>query len=191
VNDLPNNRVAITAVAGQDVVCTFVNVAPGITIIKDTQPNSTQAFNFTVAGGGLPASFSLFDDGTNTNNSKALTNLVAGTTYTITEIPPADGSYSLSSITCTGGGTGSTVVATGTATITLAASEVVVCTFVNIFIGVNAAGASAGAAAAAASGLAFTGSDTRFLGVLGLTALAFGGLLLLGSRRRRRTTLGS
>ena len=101
---------------------------PSITIIKDAQPNTSHPFQFTVTGGGQTG-FALVDDGTNT--ARMLTNIVAGQTYTITEIQPTDGSYALSGISCTGGGTGSTVIATGQATVTVAAARSVVCTFVN------------------------------------------------------------
>jgi hypothetical protein len=150
--------------------------------LPEPQPNSSTSFGYTVTGGGLPASFNLVDDGSNTNNSKVLTNLVVGQTYTITEIQPADGTYALASITCTGGGTGSTVIANSTATVTLSDSENVVCIFVNTLIQVSPEQAAASAA------IAFTGSDTRLLGGVALVSIMFGAFLLLVSRRRRRTS---
>ena len=49
-----------------DVVVGFT----GLTIVKDAQPNTGTPFQFTVSGGGQPASFSLVDDGSNTNNTE-------------------------------------------------------------------------------------------------------------------------
>ena len=94
-----------------------------LTIVKDAQPNTTTPFQFTVTGGALPSSFSLVDDGTNQQPSGRSANIVAGQQYMITEIQPADGSYALSAISCTGGGTGSTVVVLGRATLTLAPGD--------------------------------------------------------------------
>ena len=101
-----------------------------LTIVKDAQPNTSTPFQFTVTGGALPSSFSLVDDGTNSNR-QVIGNIAAGQQYVITEFQPADGSYALSAISCTGGGTGSTIVALARATLTLAPGEQVVCTFVN------------------------------------------------------------
>jgi len=167
-----------------DVIVGFT----GLTIVKDAQPNSGTPFQFTVTGGGQPADFALVDDGSNTNNRKVLTNIVAGQPYTITEIQPTDGSYALSGISCTGGGTGSTIIATGQATVTLAAGENVVCTFVNGAITPGGAGTGTRTGTGTGSGpLAFTGSSIGRIFVLGtLLAVAGLALLMLEIRRRRR-----
>ena len=131
---------------------------PGITIVKDAQPNTSHPFGFTLTGGGLNTGFTLVDDGTNTANVMPLYNLSTGQTYTITELQPTDGSYALRAITCTGGGTGTTILARSLAAITLAEGESVVCTFVNGAI--TPGGASVGSGSGS-GGLAFTGSQHR------------------------------
>ena len=152
----------------------------GITIVKDAQPNTVVPFQFTVSGGGLPASFSLVDDGTNANNSRSLTNVVAGQTYTITETQPTDGTYALASVSCTGGGTGSTILARSLATVTLAAGESVVCTFVNGAI-------TPGGVSTGSGPLAFTGSSMGRIFELGSLLMALGlALLAIEVRRKRR-----
>ncbi len=127
------------AVTTSDITCNPANtnnyddVSVGFTslsIVKDAQPNTTTPFQFTVTGGVLPSSFSLVDDGTDSNR-RSLGNIVAGQQYVITELEPADDSYAVSAISCSGGGTGSTVVALARATLTLAPGDQVVCTFVN------------------------------------------------------------
>ena len=166
-----------------DVIVGFT----GLTIVKDAQPNTGTPFQFTVSGGGQPANFSLVDDGTNTNNSKVLTNVVPGQTYTITEIQPTDGTYALSSISCTGGGTGSTVVANGQATVTLSAGAIVVCTFVNGAITPGGETTNTGNGTGTGSGgLAFTGSSVGRIFVLGVLLATLGLALLLFELRRRR-----
>jgi hypothetical protein len=97
-----------------------------IIIVKDTVPNAAQDFAFTTTGTGL-SGFSLDDDADNTlSNTRTFTGLAAGP-YSVTE--GADAGYTLSNLTCTTGGVGSTT--TRTATITLAAGQTVTCTFQN------------------------------------------------------------
>ena len=165
-----------------------------LTIVKDSQPNTLTPFQFTVAGGALPSSFSLVDDGT-TSNRQVIGNIAAGQQYVITEVQPADGSYALGAISCTGGGTGSTVVALAQATLTLAPGEQVVCTFVNGAIapgGVSTttgagSGATTGTGAGTSSGaIAFTGSSIGSIFGLGILLVVLGLALLIEMRRRRR-----
>src|SRR5439155_112956 len=89
----------IVLTAGQAWTCQVINTKKSsIMIVKDAQPNTSTPFQFVVGGGGQPTNFSLVDDGSNTTNSKVLTSITAGQTYTITEIQPTDGSYALSAI---------------------------------------------------------------------------------------------
>ena len=103
---------------------------------KVSQPPSTQAFNFTMAGPGLTGAV-LDDDGINGNplsNSKTFGNVAAGVPLTITE--DAVSGWTLSSIVCTPAGSGTTVnLPTRTLTANLAPGANVTCTFTNSLIG--------------------------------------------------------
>ena len=121
----------------------------------------------------------MVDDGTNTANSKLFLNLIPGQTYTITEVPPTNG-YPLFSISCTGGGTGSTILDLGQVSLTLAPGENVVCTFLNSAIRVRSG--TTGSAP-----LAFTGSSAGHMFELGSILAALGlALVMIDVRRRRR-----
>lgn len=102
-------------------------VATGtITILKDAVPDNAQDFAFTTTGTGLDG-FSLDDDADATlSNQMTFTNLPAGD-YSVTEAS-VEG-WTLSSLTCSTGGTAD--VASATADITLAMGADVTCTFVN------------------------------------------------------------
>lgn len=97
-----------------------------ITIIKDASPDGDQDFEFTMTGTD-PATF-LLDDDTDATlpNQVTFAGLQAGT-YSATEAAVAG--WSLTSITCSAGGTADP--ATRTASITLAAGADVTCTFLN------------------------------------------------------------
>lgn len=106
-----------------------------ITIIKDAQPNSAQAFSFS-ATGQVNQNFSLVDNGVIGPDRKLFTNLTAfgaGNTVTVTE--GASAPFSLVQISCTSNGSGiennSVSLGLRAATIQLEAGENVVCTFVN------------------------------------------------------------
>ncbi|WP_455276343.1 prealbumin-like fold domain-containing protein, partial [[Eubacterium] cellulosolvens] len=67
-------------------------VKPKITIIKNAIPDDPQDFDFTITGGLTPSSFTLDDDGDNTNtymNNKTYD--VDPGTYTVTETPVPGG----------------------------------------------------------------------------------------------------
>lgn len=97
-----------------------------ITIVKDAVPGSAQDFAFTTTGSGL-SSFSLDDDADGTLPSSAtVTGLSAGA-YTVVE--GATTGWTLTSITCSAGGTGDP--STRTASIALTPGAHVTCTFVN------------------------------------------------------------
>ena len=105
-------------------------VLGSITIIKDAAPNNAQDFAFTTTGTGL-SSFSLDDDADAAlTNQKVFSSLAAGS-YTVVET--ATTGWTLTSISCSTGGSGNTT--TRTASITLTASENVICTFVNTLQG--------------------------------------------------------
>jgi uncharacterized repeat protein (TIGR01451 family) len=102
---------------------------PGsIDIVKDAQPNNTQAFEFTATGDSV-SNFTLDDDGDNTNaysNTKQFTDLASGT-YTFTEKSVND--WMLDGIICNEDADVEFVDAT--VTVNLKAGEHVTCTFVN------------------------------------------------------------
>lgn len=104
-----------------------VKANPGsITIIEDSVPDDSQAFNFT---GNLCNNFTLDDDNIGNNNTKTFSNKTPGT-YTVTE--PNVAGWDLTSITCIGGSdTSDTNVNNRNAVIKLKAGENVTCTFVN------------------------------------------------------------
>ena len=115
--------------------CEQTGVLGSITIIKDAAPNNAQDFAFTTTGTGL-SSFSLDDDADAAlTNQKVFTSLAAGS-YTVVET--ATTGWTLSSITCSAGGSGNTT--TRTASITITAAENVICTFVNTQQGGGALG---------------------------------------------------
>jgi uncharacterized repeat protein (TIGR01451 family) len=125
---------SITIVGSENVTCTFVNEEEeevggqlgSITIIKNAVPDAGQDFAFTTTGNGL-SNFSLDDDADAAlSNQRTFTGLAAGG-YTVVE--GATTGWTLTSITCSTGGSGNTT--TGTASITLAAGQNVTCTFVN------------------------------------------------------------
>jgi hypothetical protein len=123
----------IELTGSENVTCTFVNtqdsVTPqggSITIIKNAVPDAAQDFAFTTTGATL-VDFSLDDDADAAlSNQRTFSNLAAGA-YTVAET--ATTGWTLTSISCSAGGSGNT--GTRTASITLVGSENVTCTFVN------------------------------------------------------------
>lgn len=119
---------------------------PGrITIIKDAQPNTAMAFNFTAVGPSV-FNFILDDDGDNTNtysNTQVfdqLTNFGTGDAVTVTE-GASDGFWYLTQINCTSdpnGGSGTnnnvTSIQGQWVEIVLEEGEFVTCTFVNAVV---------------------------------------------------------
>src|SRR5439155_1219561 len=75
------------------VVCTIGNTRAGRLIVrKDAVPDDPQDFSFTAGGGLSPASFSLDDDGDDTNglsSSRTFGQLIPGGGYSISESQPA------------------------------------------------------------------------------------------------------
>jgi uncharacterized repeat protein (TIGR01451 family) len=124
---------SITLVGSENVTCTFVNtqdsVTPqggSITIIKNAVPDAGQDFAFTTTGATL-VNFSLDDDADATlSNQRTFSDLAAGA-YTVAET--ATTGWTLTSISCSAGGSGNT--GTRTASIAIVGSENVTCTFVN------------------------------------------------------------
>lgn len=114
----------------------FGNMQLGeLTVIKDVQPDSTQAFSFRTNLQhdelGRDLSFSLTDDGSNLGtNTKTFKEIQPGT-YVISENTTSD--WKLDTAVCTG--TGVTTTRDGVKlTVTLAAGAVATCSFVNSFI---------------------------------------------------------
>ena len=131
-------RIANIELTGsENVTCTFVNtqdsVTPqggSITIIKNAVPDAGQDFVFTTTGTGL-AGFSLDDDADAALPSQQTFSSLGAGAYTVVE--PATTGWTLTSISCSSGGTGN--MGTRTASITLVGSENVTCTFVNTLQG--------------------------------------------------------
>ncbi len=146
--DSETGWVTVSVEAGAHVTCVFTNTKrASVSVTKDAQPNSSQAFSFTTSlqdydeyeeEGELalmsrnsnlleaPTNFSLTDDGVMTAlATKTFHNVMPGT-YTITEADVAG--WSLSSIRCTG----AEVTRSGaTATVVVEPGAEVHCTFVN------------------------------------------------------------
>ena len=191
-------RVANIELTGsENVTCTFVNtqdsVTPqggSITIIKNAVPDAAVDFAFTTTGSGL-ASFSLDDDADAAlPNQRTFSSLAVGS-YTVVE-GTATG-WTLTSISCSAGGSGNT--GTRTASITLTGSENVTCTFVNTLQG---GGTLPGAPRAGTLGgnpaVPNTAMETGFTGVpsaailalVMLSGLAAAGYAARAEVRRRR-----
>lgn len=131
--DLNTGSVSIDLDPGENITCRFINVeAPvnesGILIIKHAEPHGDQVFEFTGTGGnGLPANFTLVDNGVEPNS---LSWTVADATYTVTEA--AVPGWDLTDMRCSDPTGDSHVdLAQRTATIEVGEGELVVCTFVN------------------------------------------------------------
>ncbi|HEY8562632.1 MAG TPA: carboxypeptidase-like regulatory domain-containing protein [Pyrinomonadaceae bacterium] len=106
-----------------------------ITIIKDAQPNTPQAFSFT-ASGQVNQNFNLVDNGVVGPDRIVFSNLTGfGAANAVTVTEGASAPYSLTSITCTSNGSGAennTInVPVRFATVQLEPGEAVVCRFVN------------------------------------------------------------
>jgi hypothetical protein len=77
---------------------------PGsITVIKDANPNGSTPFSFTGSPSPL-ANFSLVDDGTPVNYTKAFTGITTFQTYTVNETPIPTG-WGFDGVSCSAGGT--------------------------------------------------------------------------------------
>ena len=105
----------ITLAAGDSVRCVFTNRKDSkIVIVKDVQNPSTdpEDFSFTTTGTGLSA-FLLDDDADPTlSNTKVFQGQLHGQTKTVVEGTEAN--FTLTSITCSTGGSGSTSTRTAT-----------------------------------------------------------------------------
>ena len=106
-----------TGAAVDSVSCTFDNTKAGrITIVEDATPDSTQAFSYAAQGTGVPATFSLTNDGTPTQADRRAFDALAAGTYQFTSTTPAG--WRLKSIGCVNGAT-KVNVPSGQATVTL------------------------------------------------------------------------
>jgi uncharacterized repeat protein (TIGR01451 family)/CSLREA domain-containing protein len=123
---------------GETVACTFSNTRQAsITIVKDAVPNHAQDFGYTTSGAGL-SSFSLDDDGDETNalpSTKVFAALSSFGAKTVGEtVPPG---WAITGIACSGdsdiqiGSDGDFDPGDTGVTIDLDPGENVVCTFTN------------------------------------------------------------
>jgi hypothetical protein len=110
--------------------CAVALAAPaqaGTIVVKhNTEPNSSQVFNYTAGGGLNPTSFQLDDDGFASNgisNTRTFSGVPAGSAYSISQATPAG--YDPAQATCSDGSPPSSI--------NLAASETVTCTFMSRF----------------------------------------------------------
>lgn len=128
---LAETRSATSPTASQkDFVLGRFPTCGGITIIKDTVPDSTQPFSYTTTGGLTPSTFDLVDNPGSTNTQN-YSDVLAGS-YTVTE--GAVTGYDLTSLVCVVSGPGtsaSTDLGTRTASITLGENGSVTCTYTN------------------------------------------------------------
>ncbi|MGI6443389.1 MAG: DUF7507 domain-containing protein [Candidatus Dojkabacteria bacterium] len=119
--ELSNTCSNIVIEKGETKECTITNTKYGsITIVKDASPSSDYTFKFDTNIPGTP-NFSLIDNSNDSNPSKVIENVVAGT-YSVTE-NNASG-WDLTSATCSD--------ESPVTTINLSAGENVTCTFVNV-----------------------------------------------------------
>ena len=109
----------------ETVTCTFVNRPSGrITVVKDARPNDPQDFAFTAGGGLSPSTFTLDDDGNESNgvaSTRAYTSVPPGSGYSVAETLPSG--WTQASATCSDG--------SPIANIDVSAGENVTCTFTN------------------------------------------------------------
>lgn len=117
----------VTLVAGDNVTCTFTDVADGsVTIIKNTIGGDA-TFNYTSGTPPIPASFNIMTVGG--TGSASTTGLEPGT-YSVTETPLAN--WDLTNLSCVDPNGNSTWdLGTGTVTINLEAGETITCTYEN------------------------------------------------------------
>jgi hypothetical protein len=147
-----------TGFSVDSVACSFINTkAARLTIVEDAVPNATQSFAYAAQGAGIPAGFSLVNDGTPAPADRlSFANLVAGAVR-VTSTTPAG--WRLASIACTGTGSAVTNLATGQLDLGLVAGDDVTCTFQHQQQGTLTVTKSAPAAAAGDS-FAFLGPST-------------------------------
>ncbi len=127
-----DGTITLTIAAGANITCTFTNTQRGsITIIKDAQPDSDQAFTFTgnLTGDNGP-NFTLTDNGSLDGMQQRVFNNMPQGTYTVTEPNNVKG-WDLTDITCVGGSDKTTDTHERNAVIKLKPGENVTCTFTN------------------------------------------------------------
>lgn len=122
-----NHQLVVKPRLGESVTCTFVNVKKAqVTITKDAQPNSPNAFIFSTNLTGEQGLFSLVDNGKDASLASKSFAVMPGT-YTVQEKTLAG--WNLSKIECSKGA--SIEWHEGALSITVSAGEEVDCTFVN------------------------------------------------------------
>lgn len=120
---------AIGLSAGETVTCTFSNARRGsITIVKDSQPDSSLDFGFS----GHLGNFDLDDDTDPALSNSATFNNLAPGSYMVTEASYIG--WNLTGISCVDPNSNSSGdIGTRTATISLEVGENITCTFTNLY----------------------------------------------------------
>ena len=111
--------------SAETVTCTFVNRRSGrITVVKDARPNDPQDFDFAAGGALSPSSFTLDDDGDESNglaSTRAYASVPPGSGYSISETVPAG--WTQAGVICSDGSPATNI--------NVSEGENVVCTFTN------------------------------------------------------------
>ena len=112
--------------AGEIVSCTFTNRKRGrIVIVQYSLPDHPQDFDFTAGPGLTPGSFTLDDDGDNSNgvsNTQVIDNVAAGSGYSVSQ--SNTGGWHPPDVTCSDGSSASNI--------DVSSAETVTCTFSNL-----------------------------------------------------------
>lgn len=127
--DEGTGQLTVRIVPGSHMTCTFINTKRAqVTITKDAQPNSTQAFVFTtnLGGGEGKSEFSLVDDGSGGSAASRTFSDVLPGKYTVSESTTLG--WTLKDITCTGA---EMTRSGGMITLVVAHGDVINCTFTN------------------------------------------------------------
>ena len=133
-SQLTNGQRFYATSATPGIVCTFTNQGPlpGTITIKKNVAGGTDPTDFAFTATGVtPTTFSLDDDGDNTNalsNQTTFTDVPAGATYTFTETVPA-GWLDPPSIACTG--TNNETVQGAQLSVPVTSGADITCTFTN------------------------------------------------------------
>gem|GEM_PF-3328602 len=124
-----DDRALITLVAGDHITCTFTNTRlASITIVADSDPDSPQAFTFTLVKPSGQGDLYVLDDDATTDTHPRQTTVAALSpgAYTLTEAPVPG--WSLTATNCP---TASMTSVPNGVTLQMAAGQDVTCTFTN------------------------------------------------------------
>jgi hypothetical protein len=171
-----SNATSVTIAVGDHATCTITNTAidPRLTLVKqvvNAYGGTARATDWTLTAAGPMT----IDGATGTT---PVTNAVVPVgAYRLTESGPSG--YVASTWTCTG-------ATVNGSTVQILSGTVAVCTIVNTQLPPPAVVETPGAAPPSDSTLAFTGENAPVELGAGLAAAFIGGLVLIGSRRRRK-----